>query len=212
MARKRITQLSAITSATDADVLHIGQSAADKSMTWANVRGQLFKTAKYYGAAGNDIADDRAAIVSGLTSSDHLVFEAGNYRVLTNLTIASSKTLIFQQGAILKPETGVTITIAGAIIAPEQQIFGGNGTVEITSTHSSPKWWGLTSYPLVVVATRTVLKTIPSKSGVKFAMIAEPEDPLLAVLYSFTAADSETPDEVSIIAANDGGGNWHVRL
>lgn len=55
MADKRITGLSAITSVGATDVLHIGQSAADKKITWPNFTSSVLGAHVIGGTAAGDI-------------------------------------------------------------------------------------------------------------------------------------------------------------
>lgn len=111
--------------------------------------GPLYGTVKEYGTVGDGTTDDYAAINSAKTSLSHIVFQSGTYRIGTSITFDSTKTLEFLQGASLKPDGGVTVTIQGQIIAGNNQIFQGSGTVSADSRHVAEfgRWWGLTTDP-----------------------------------------------------------------
>lgn len=65
--------------------------------------------------------DMRAAFFNANAGSNSLFVASGNYRIASNLTI--TKSIEFEQGAILVPDAGVTITINAPISAGPYQIF-----------------------------------------------------------------------------------------
>lgn len=99
------------------------------------------------GGVGNGATNDRAVIAASDTtaqaSGKPLLFEAGTYRISSDLTISS--TVQFQPGAVLKPDSGVTITLAGGVSGEcRTQMFdhsaGGLVVPRLTDYH--PAWWG----------------------------------------------------------------------
>lgn len=99
-----------------------------------------------YGATGDGETDDYDALVLAEAALGTLVFPAGTYVVSTDLTLDSH--MRFEEGAMLSPESGITITITGSIEAGPYQIFGGLGTVTLDSEWYpgiTAKWWGATS-------------------------------------------------------------------
>ena len=64
--------------------------------------------------------------------------------VSSSLTIPGNITLSMPRGALLSPETGVTVTLNGTLDAGLYQVFTGAGTV--TSSNIAevvyPQWWG----------------------------------------------------------------------
>ena len=97
-----------------------------------------------YGAKGDNSTDDRAAIAAADTAAGHNIFTKGTFRVNSNITISSVS--VFDEGAILKPASGITITISGAIDAGQYQIFDTSlgGTISITgkTVYAYPEWFG----------------------------------------------------------------------
>lgn len=100
--------------------------------------------------AGDGSTDARSALVSA-TAGGSCRLTAGTYRVASNVTL--SGVLHIEPGAMLKPATGVTITIAGLILADRHKIFdtslGGfivstPGTAPTPVTTAYPEWWGAT--------------------------------------------------------------------
>ncbi len=74
----------------------------------------------YFGSQGDGSADDRAAFVLSDTAGSFLV-TAGTYSIQSDITITND--IVFAPDAILKPASGITITINGAIDSGEYQIF-----------------------------------------------------------------------------------------
>lgn len=103
-----------------------------------------------YGAAGDDSTDDAAAIqdaLDALSSGGMLHIPAGTYRAGTNLSFASDIAVMLAPGAILKPTSGITITINGPILSRRWQIFdtslsGSFAFGEAAFDAALPEWWG----------------------------------------------------------------------
>jgi hypothetical protein len=104
----------------------------------------VFVTDAPYSAKGDGATDDYAAINSALASGKSCVFPSGAYKIGTNLTITDATLL---KGAVLKPASGVTITLAGTFNAPLAKVFDTSlgGTI-VVSTNAAivgrPEWWG----------------------------------------------------------------------
>ena len=98
-------------------------------------------------AAGDGATDARAAIVAAMASGVYN-FPPGTYRITANLTLTGN--FSFSPGAVLRPASGVTVTIAGLLMADRHRIFdtSGGGTIvaaagtERPVTHAYPEWWG----------------------------------------------------------------------
>jgi hypothetical protein len=120
--------------------------------------------------AGDGTTDARAAIALAMANSDTL-FTAGTYRVASNITITG--TIRFAKGAMLKPASGVTITIAGSIEAGMYQIFDLSLGGAIISTESGvntnpvttayPDWWGTPADRSTAI--QAAINFIQSKAG-----------------------------------------------
>ena len=99
---------------------------------------------KDFGAVGNGIADDTAAIQAAAASSaSQIDFPAGTYILSANTTV--SKALNMQPGAVISVNSGQTFTVNGFINAAPYQIFAGAGTVEFGGRSVSvayPEWFG----------------------------------------------------------------------
>lgn len=73
-------------------------------------------------AVGNGTTDDRAAFVSAASFGRALMLKSGTYRIASNMTLAVP--VIFQPGAIIKPDSGVVVILGAAqALAAAQQIF-----------------------------------------------------------------------------------------
>lgn len=98
-----------------------------------------------FGAVGDGVTDDAAALsTAGSSGAQSLLLPAGTYKVNSNITINASS--VFQTGAILKPASGVTITLAYTFQAPISQIFdlslGGTVAIARASSPVWAEWWG----------------------------------------------------------------------
>jgi pectate lyase-like protein len=97
-----------------------------------------------FGAVGDGVTDDRAAILSAEAAGLSLYFPPGVYRITSNMTI--SKVMTFAVGAVLKPSAGVTITLSGEIVAGCWQIFDisllGVISGRLRNPLIMPEWWG----------------------------------------------------------------------
>jgi hypothetical protein len=98
---------------------------------------------------GNGSTDDRAAIAAADTTAVatglSALLPSGTYRVASNLTVASP--LIMQAGAVIKPDSGVTVTLAGGVDAPRKQVFdhsAGGVVAPKKVDYYHPAWWGAT--------------------------------------------------------------------
>ena len=102
---------------------------------------QDVKTA--HGAAGNGVADDRAAFVAADGAGGTIYVPRGTYRIASALTLASD--VRFEQGAKLKPDGGVAVTLGGGLDAGVFQVFdvSAGGAVKPTRVEEMlPQWWG----------------------------------------------------------------------
>ncbi|MNO55434.1 Pectate lyase superfamily protein [compost metagenome] len=105
-------------------------------------------SAKVNGLKGDGVTNDYSALNAMLTNigatKAQIYFGKGTYIIGSNITIPPNVKLIFANGAMLSPNTGVTITINGPIDAGVYQIFGGNGTITGSPKVDSvyPQWFG----------------------------------------------------------------------
>lgn len=104
-----------------------------------------------FGATGDGVTDDRAAIESAdtaaVSSGKPIYFPPGAYRVASDLTIASN--IVFEPGAQITLDSGVTLTSQGQISGSQRYIFKlfGVGVSFVKLNHKfnsvvSPLWFG----------------------------------------------------------------------
>lgn len=126
-----------------------GDPVALPSAAWSSIVGRPASSADTTAADG--VTDDRAALAAdddtALAASLPLMLQPGTYKVSSNLTIDSP--VWFAGGAVLKPDDGVTVTLAGGIAtAPPSQIFdcsaGGSVVISKSTGPASPLWYGVT--------------------------------------------------------------------
>jgi len=100
---------------------------------------------KDFGAIGNGVADDTAALILGNNSAGGLYFPQGSYNVTSNITF--SDFCNFEAGAILNIATDVVVRFNKGFFAPVQQAFHCVGTATVTFNFAftdtgHPEWWG----------------------------------------------------------------------
>lgn len=112
----------------------------------------IFFNAKDYGAKGDGKTDDYSSLSTLINTTingaqANIIFPAGTYIIGTNLIFPSNINVIFIQGAMLSPNTGITITINGAVDAGLYKIFTGLGTTagSFKVTRIPVSWFGAVS-------------------------------------------------------------------
>jgi hypothetical protein len=122
---------------------------------------------KDYPTVGDGVADDRAAVALASTNAgatgQGIVFPRGTYKIGSNLTL--SVPVFLSAGAILKPASGVTVTVTGHFQAGLYQCIdvslGGKVVFSKGSvTEIYPQWWGPISASVATIgAMLTALNT-----------------------------------------------------
>ena len=100
--------------------------------------------AKDFGAVGNGVTDDSAALTAANAASS-ITISSGTYLVNSNVSFVVPVTMM--PGAIIKIATGVTVSFIASLSAGVYQIFSivGSGQVNINvaaTTTGYPEWWG----------------------------------------------------------------------
>lgn len=101
---------------------------------------------RWFGAKGDGVTDDTAAVQASDTLDDGFVkFAKGNYVITSNVTF--SRNVEFNADAILVVSTGVVVDFDNGISAPVSQIFNLAGTASVTFNLNFqrvgfPEWWG----------------------------------------------------------------------
>ena len=106
----------------------------------------LYVIARDAGAAGNGIADDRAALSAAANANQTIAFGPGSYRIASSWNVPARCSLVFFKGATLKVGAGATVTINGPFSAGLFRVFditGGGRLVfapgAVDAVH--PEWW-----------------------------------------------------------------------
>lgn len=91
-----------------------------------------------YGAKGDGTTNDRAAIAladAAVTGGGWIVFPQGStFKVSSNLSISSA--CLFEAGANLSIDTGVTVTMNGQVIALSGNPYSGLGTMTLVTKNN----------------------------------------------------------------------------
>lgn len=113
--------------------------------------GGIASVLDYDAAAGGGSVDAVSAINSAMATGA-CRFPPGVYRIASSITLTGS--IIIMPGARLRPASGVTVTIAGLLIAGRHRIFdttqGGTFAAApayqtgTPTTEAYPEWWGVT--------------------------------------------------------------------
>lgn len=98
-----------------------------------------------YHPHADGLQDDRDVLnaANAAASTGELHLHSGTYRIASNLTLSAN--LRFSPGAILSPDSGVTLTMTGTFnFDTLHQIFSGAGTVAGSPRidYIRPEWWG----------------------------------------------------------------------
>lgn len=90
--------------------------------------GTIFYNAKVYDLVGDGTTNDYTKFYNLINTTINgaeatIIFPKGTYKISSNITIPSNISLYFVKGAMLSPDSGVTVTINGSIEAGYYQIF-----------------------------------------------------------------------------------------
>jgi hypothetical protein len=89
-----------------------------------------------------------AAAAAAQAGGGTLILDPGTYTVAADTTIPADVTLCVPQGADIDINSGVTLTVAGGLVAGRYPIFAANGTVSFGAAGASllnavfPEWFG----------------------------------------------------------------------
>lgn len=140
--------ISAFSSATSADISFIAAGTGAVTRT-AQAKMRDFVSVKDYGAVGDNVADDTAAVQAAINTGSDIYFPAGNYRV-NNLTQSTNFQRFHAQGQVnlVKNANGVLLTSTGIYVEFDGIQFVGTGYTgdNINSTGSNPRFINCSSY------------------------------------------------------------------
>lgn len=163
----------------------------------------VFVIAREVGATGDGSTDDWNAIRAA-TSNPSLAFGPGVYRVGRDLTIPPTCSLLFFNGAVLRPDRGVTITIDGPFLAGLHRTFDvGNANARVvfgpaSVTEVRPEWWhdGGAYYTNAI---RAAMLSLPVNGvPIRFAVKVYPCEPITVPTVAGRS--------VAVCFEGDGGG------
>jgi len=97
-----------------------------------------------FGADAAGSASSNSAFTLANAAGNAIFVPKGTYKFDSNLTIDSQ--IIFDDGAILSPDSGIVVTISGTVHAGNEKIFGGNGKVRIGSSNGAGQEVNVTWY------------------------------------------------------------------
>jgi hypothetical protein len=105
-----------------------------------------------YDAAANGGSVDAVSAINSAMATGAYRFAPGVYRIASSITLTGN--IIIMPGARLRPASGVTVTIAGLLMAGRHRIFDTTqGGVFVATpsyqtgtptTEAYPEWWGVT--------------------------------------------------------------------
>ena len=82
---------------------------------------------KWFGIQGDGTTDDKTSFDLVEAATSEYFLPAGTYRISSDITLAG--TINLETGAIISPDSGVTVTINGEVVTEEGQHFGGDGDI-----------------------------------------------------------------------------------
>lgn len=102
-----------------------------------------------FGAAGDGTTDDARAVRSALASlppsGGMLLFDPGAYRLGSDVEVPRRVVVSLRPGAVLRPDAGATVGLAGPLDAWPRRIFDGEGAIRFGAGSVDavrPEWWG----------------------------------------------------------------------
>lgn len=138
-----IVQNGVTKQASVTDITTVVATNSNTPRTLADRFGEIGDV-KNFGAVGNGITDDSAALISA-NLADNIFFSPGTYVVKSNITF--TKPVVFSAGAIIDIANGVTVAFNKGFSAGVYKVFNINGTAQVTFnsqyiTVGYPEWWG----------------------------------------------------------------------
>lgn len=142
------TKTLTVNGAIDAGAEQIFTGAGTVSGTFS---GNTRIVPQWWGAIADGSTDDRDEINSAATvaAGKTLLFPNGTYKVSSALTIGATVRSVFENGAKIKPDNSITVTINGWVDAQRYQIFDVTNSSSLIgglakATVVYPEWFGVT--------------------------------------------------------------------
>ena len=152
MANKKVSELTTTASAQSTDLLYLSRGATDRAITPPNFRG--YADVRDYGAVGDGVTDDTAAIQAAFDSGAALVvIPAGTYLVGSTIALTNvhNGIHVFAMGATLKKgfngnlitySAATNIDWIGGTINGNFASYTGKCFV-LSGLSTNPKWIGV---------------------------------------------------------------------
>lgn len=99
------------------------------------------KSVKSYGAVGDGTTADQVAFANATATAQTIYVPPGTYRISANTTLPAGCRWVFDDGAQISVDAGVTVTFRGDVAAGWRRVFAGAGTVT-GIRHVRPEWFG----------------------------------------------------------------------
>jgi hypothetical protein len=123
-------------------------AAATPQAVLSNIGVPGVFSVRNYGAVGNGVADDTAAIAATIAAAGGagtILFPEGTYLVSSSLTFTAATK--FLPGATISAGTGVVLAFSNQVLAGVQHIFALAGTASVTASPAFnlwglPEWFG----------------------------------------------------------------------
>lgn len=115
------TDLATVQQITSAGSGSFVQAGAGSVIRTMQDKARDIVSVKDFGAVGDGVTDDSAAVGLAQAASDSILFPAGAYLFSANVTLTAD--MIVPSGATLKPANGVTVTVESNIEAGDYTIF-----------------------------------------------------------------------------------------
>ncbi|HEU4559580.1 MAG TPA: glycosyl hydrolase family 28-related protein, partial [Longimicrobium sp.] len=158
-----------------------------------------------YSANKTGTADARAAFASADAAGGTLYVPRGTYRIDSNLTLSSD--VHFEEGAVIRPNANVTVTLngtldAGAFQAFDIKTFTGAKVVLGKAERLLPQWWGATGngstddYAPIAAALASAAKSTQYGSGARGAILFFPPG-----IYRVTKPLDLTPFQMNLLGS-----------
>lgn len=110
-----------------------------------SLTGEVYNV-RAFKAVGDGITDDTAAIAATFAAASaggSVLFPPGTYKITSSVSSAAGVQVRFHGAAVLSIAAAATVTIGGSILAGDQQIFSGSGSVRLTQTQRvRVRWFG----------------------------------------------------------------------